>query len=171
MISQLTPETVKPNSSEIFRWFNKAMAAARKDKLNEQRVKNSLGWLQRKERNEYETTLQNCTCPDHAKHAEFACKHMVALMILVRIIEERKGKELQQATAAKPASGKHWVEHSANEIAYAEQYTKRLWIEHLFATQDQIAAYKKDYPESSLIPTAQAQGKKFRFCDHRAEIV
>lgn len=90
--SQLTPETVKPTASEIFHWFNKAMASARQGKLNEQRVKNSLGWLQRTERNEYRTTTENCTCPDHQKHPAFACKHMIATMILYRINSSRKAQ-------------------------------------------------------------------------------
>ena len=171
MLTRLTPESVQPTKPEIFRWFNKAIASAHRGQLNEQRVRNSLGWLQRLERNDYTTTLKSCSCPDHCKHPEFQCKHMIALMILVRIVEERKGRELQAQANIEPLSGKHWTQHSQNEINLAEQHTRKLWIEHLFATTDQIDAFRHDYPEAALIAPLQARGKKFRICDHRAEIV
>jgi predicted nucleic acid-binding Zn finger protein len=171
MLAKLSPETVHPTKPEIWRWFNKAIASAHRGQLNEQRVRNSLGWLQRLERNDYTTTLKSCSCPDHCKHPEFQCKHQIALMILVRIVEERKGRELQAKANAETLSGKYWTQHSADETAMAEQHTRSKWVEHLFATPGQIEAYKRDYPEADLVVTAKARGRKFRICDHRAEIV
>jgi hypothetical protein len=78
------------DKSQIFKWYNKAMAAARQGKLDPKRVNGALSVLQMKEERPYHTTIKTCDCPWHKIHPEAACKHMVAKMILVRASQEPK---------------------------------------------------------------------------------
>lgn len=76
--------------SEIFSMYNKARAAARKGKLEAGRVNRALGILQTQNYvNKYNTTIHSCNCEDHKRH-QVPCKHMVALMIKVRIGQGQK---------------------------------------------------------------------------------
>jgi hypothetical protein len=83
------------SKSEIFRWYNKARAAARKGLLDLPRTNRALGILISGSHSakfiEYSTTLISCDCPDHQYRPKNSpCKHMQAKMIQTRILKERE---------------------------------------------------------------------------------
>lgn len=80
--------TTKLTTSEIFSWYNKARRVSGWDKGRSNRA---LGLLLQKDqswREKYNTTTTTCGCPDHAK-THLVCKHMRAIMIETRIIQNR----------------------------------------------------------------------------------
>lgn len=71
--------------------FNKARAAAKHGKLDDQRTRRAFGILLSKDSEQrltkYQTTSQSCNCPDRKQHPEQSCKHMIAKMMLVRLAQ------------------------------------------------------------------------------------
>lgn len=83
--------------SQAMTWYNKARQAAKSGKLDPDRVNRAFGILQSNDGNarmqKYETTVTDCTCPDHARTHK-ACKHMIAKMIEARANEPAKTQRL-----------------------------------------------------------------------------
>lgn len=80
--------TTTLTTSEIFRFYNKARWVSGWDKGRSNRA---LGLLLQKDqswRKKYHPTTRSCGCPDHAK-TNLVCKHMRAIMIETRIIQNR----------------------------------------------------------------------------------
>lgn len=158
-----------PTKSEIFSIYNKARKAARQGKLNPAHVNKALGLLLSGKERPYVTTLKTCTCPNW--RSGIPCKHQVKRMMEYRIEQERHGKQLQAQASAEALSGRHYVEHNPADISLAEQWTSKTWIEYIFATQEQVQAFKIENPDVTLIATAQARGRKVKFEDHRSDII
>jgi vancomycin permeability regulator SanA len=80
----------KARQSEIMTVYNKARAAARKGLLDEGRVNRALGLLMSGTNGNrpYNTTTKTCDCPDHIKTGK-ACKHMIKMMMQVRISQAK----------------------------------------------------------------------------------
>lgn len=79
--------------SEVFSWFNQARAAGNRGDLDLPRLNRALGILLSANRREhlesYSTTTTRCGCPDRSKHPKVACKHMLAVWVIKRILETR----------------------------------------------------------------------------------
>lgn len=97
------------SKSEVFRVYNKAKKAANEGKLEAKRVNRALGLVQKPETmaervSFYGTTVSGCGCPDFywrnlhlpPEAPRRPCKHMIAVMMEVRINE---AQEVQLATA------------------------------------------------------------------------
>ena len=92
-------DTHNLTKSEIFRWYNKAKAFARKNPqlVDPKRVDRALGILQTKgnyfEAHPWNASVTHCDCPD-TLYRRVVCKHSVAMMILSRILQERWDHEI-----------------------------------------------------------------------------
>ena len=76
------------NRSALFRVYNKARAAARRGELDEKRVNEALGILQRRNyERPYRTTIWYCDCPDSV-YRGIVCKHRIALQIRHRMTQQ-----------------------------------------------------------------------------------
>jgi hypothetical protein len=71
--------------SQIMTVYNHARKAARLGKLDEKRLNRALGVLMSKTPRPYHTTIYSCDCPDHQRHPEITCKHMLAAAIVYRV--------------------------------------------------------------------------------------
>jgi len=85
--------------SEIFRWYNKAKAFARKNPhlVDPKRVDRALGILQTKgdyfEIHPWSASGTRCDCPD-SLYRRVVCKHSIALLIESQILQERREHEI-----------------------------------------------------------------------------
>ena len=80
----------RPELSKLMRCYHRARKAIKAGKLNPtlDRLNKGLGLAMRKEyARPYQTTINACTCPDHARHPGQWCKHQLALALIVRATE------------------------------------------------------------------------------------
>lgn len=128
METHLSPLSVKPTRSELMSWYNRARSAARRGKLDIERVNRALGWLEKKEPHIYETTTKSCSCPDHKNKPAIACKHMIGIMILSRIVEKREPAKVSD----KPA---------ITTVLVGVQFSKKSYIRYEFKNQDEYQSW------------------------------
>lgn len=84
--------------SEVFAWYNRAKVAGRREALSLPRLNRALGILLATNRQDrltsYSTTTLRCGCPDRSKNPHTACKHMLALWVIKRIVDSRTAANL-----------------------------------------------------------------------------
>lgn len=126
----LSPLSIKPTKSELMVWYNRARSAAKRGKLDLERVNRAFGWLQMKEPHIYQTTVKTCSCPDRMRHPEQACKHMIGAMILSRIADKRKADKPQKPAIKIVSVG---VQNSRNgyiRYDFKDQDSFQSWLSH-----------------------------------------
>ncbi len=132
MATNLSPLSVKPTRSELMSWYNRARSAARRGKLDIERVNRAFGWLEKKAPHIYETTIKSCSCPDHHNKPAIACKHMIGIMILSRIVEKREADKVKETKIIKPA---------ITTVLVGVQYSKKSYIRYEFKNQDEYKSW------------------------------
>lgn len=92
------------NRSDLFKWYNKARAAARQGRLDPDRVNTALGALQSGRADahwrKYGTTVSECNCPD-SFYRGTVCYGRVALMIVTRNKQTRDSAPVLQPTGSR----------------------------------------------------------------------
>ena len=69
------------NRSALFVAYNAARGLAAKGYFDMDRLNRALGLAQRKEPRPYNTTVNDCDCPDNLCRPSVVCKHRLAKML------------------------------------------------------------------------------------------
>lgn len=139
------------NKSELMGMYNRARGSKARN-IDPGRLNRAFGLLQRKDqewRGKYNTTINSCGCPDHAKNGRtIVCKHRLALMIEFRIVQRRNKLEAEKALAALALD---------NQV---EKLRKTIWNNRPYGTYSQLKkehGWKNIVEEKAVLETYLAE--------------